>query len=51
MRTIRRLIADLISPPRCDDAPTPPSTYCRTCDAPAVRYAPGFGWVCANTGH
>ncbi|MFI6900292.1 hypothetical protein ACIBKY_03470 [Nonomuraea sp. NPDC050394] len=51
MRTLTRLFGDLIFPPRCDDEPASPPAYCRTCDAPAVTFAPGFGWVCANTGH
>ncbi|MFI6637165.1 hypothetical protein ACIBI7_50490 [Nonomuraea fuscirosea] len=28
-----------------------PAHTCRTCDDAATTYAPGFGWVCANTGH
>ncbi|WP_433513857.1 hypothetical protein ACQP2T_61635 [Nonomuraea sp. CA-143628] len=39
-------LAERLNPPYEEPAHT-----CRTCDAPAVHYAPGFGWVCANTGH
>ncbi|MEU4513147.1 hypothetical protein AB0G05_26935 [Nonomuraea wenchangensis] len=51
MRTIRRRLADLLFPPRCDDEPPAPPRYCRTCDGPATQHIPGLGWVCANTGH
>ncbi|MET8006228.1 hypothetical protein [Nonomuraea glycinis] len=47
----RAAIRDRVFPARCDDEPTTPPRFCRTCDAPATHYAPGSGWVCANTGH